>query len=170
MAGLYGRRRLPSASSPNNSTTTERANHSMPTYEYKCEACGHAFEKFQSIMSKPIRKCPKCGKSRVKRLIGTGSGVIFKGGGFYTTDYRSDAYKDSAKNDTGGKPETKSETPAKSDGATPAGAPSKSDTSPAKSESKPADKPKESKAAEPAKPTAQSSAKSSGKSKSQSDS
>jgi putative FmdB family regulatory protein len=71
----------------------------MPTYEYKCEACGFKFEKFQSIKSAPIRKCPHCGKNRVKRLIGTGSGLIFKGGGFYETDYRSEAYKSAAKAD-----------------------------------------------------------------------
>ncbi len=74
----------------------------MPTYEYKCEACGHKFEKFQSIMAKPIRKCPTCGKNKVKRLIGTGAGLIFKGGGFYITDYRSDSYKNAAKADSGG--------------------------------------------------------------------
>jgi putative FmdB family regulatory protein len=73
----------------------------MPTYEYKCEACGHAFEKFQSIMAGPIRKCPKCGKRRVRRLLGTGSGMIFKGSGFYTTDYRSEGYKTAAKADSG---------------------------------------------------------------------
>ncbi|MDP9172737.1 MAG: zinc ribbon domain-containing protein [Planctomycetota bacterium] len=71
----------------------------MPTYEYKCEACGNAFEKFQSIMAPAIKKCPKCGKNKVKRLIGIGSGMIFKGGGFYTTDYRSEAYKSAAKSD-----------------------------------------------------------------------
>ena len=71
----------------------------MPTYEYKCAACGFEFEKFQSIKSGPVRKCPHCGKSRVKRLIGTGSGLIFKGGGFYQTDYRSEAYKTAAKAD-----------------------------------------------------------------------
>jgi putative FmdB family regulatory protein len=71
----------------------------MPTYEYKCDACGHKFEKFQSIKSSPTRKCPHCGKSRVKRLIGTGAGLIFKGGGFYITDYRSEAYKSDAKAD-----------------------------------------------------------------------
>jgi putative FmdB family regulatory protein len=72
----------------------------MPTYEYKCEACGHAFEKFQSMTSAPIRKCPNCGKLKVKRLIGTGAGLIFKGSGFYITDYRSDAYKKDAKGET----------------------------------------------------------------------
>jgi putative FmdB family regulatory protein len=71
----------------------------MPTYEYKCQACGHQFEKFQSIMAAPTRKCPKCGKNQAKRLIGTGSGLIFKGGGFYTTDYRSESYKTDAKSD-----------------------------------------------------------------------
>jgi putative FmdB family regulatory protein len=73
----------------------------MPTYEYKCEACGHAFEKFQSMSSKPVRKCPECGKNAVKRLIGTGAGLIFKGSGFYITDYRSEGYKDKAKADSG---------------------------------------------------------------------
>jgi len=62
----------------------------MPTYEYKCEACGHGFEKFHSIMASPIRKCPKCGKNKVKRLISTGAGLIFKGSGFYITDYGKD--------------------------------------------------------------------------------
>jgi len=69
----------------------------MPTYEYKCEACGHGFEKFHSIMASPIRKCPKCGKNKVKRLLGTGAGLIFKGSGFYITDYRSESYKSGAK-------------------------------------------------------------------------
>ena len=71
----------------------------MPTYEYKCEACGHTFEKFQSMSSAPIRKCPVCGKSKVKRLIVAGAGLIFKGSGFYITDYRSDAYNQAAKKD-----------------------------------------------------------------------
>lgn len=76
----------------------------MPTYEYKCEACGHAFEKFQSIMAAPIKQCPACGKRKVKRLIGIGAGVIFKGGGFYCTDYRSEGYKSAAKSDSASKP------------------------------------------------------------------
>jgi putative FmdB family regulatory protein len=71
----------------------------MPTYEYKCEACGHEFEKFQSIKAPSVRKCPKCGKNKVKRKIGAGAGLIFKGGGFYITDYRSDSYKNAAKSD-----------------------------------------------------------------------
>lgn len=73
----------------------------MPTYEYKCDACGHQFEKFQSITAPAIKKCPVCGKQKVRRLIGPGAGLIFKGSGFYITDYRSDSYKNSAKSDNG---------------------------------------------------------------------
>jgi len=69
----------------------------MPTYDYVCQACQHSFEQFQSITAKSLRKCPECGKQKLKRLIGTGAGVIFKGSGFYETDYRSDSYKKSAK-------------------------------------------------------------------------
>lgn len=72
----------------------------MPTYDYVCEACDHAFEEFQSITAKSLRKCPECGKNKLKRLIGTGAGVIFKGSGFYETDYRSDSYKKAAKADS----------------------------------------------------------------------
>ena len=68
----------------------------MPTYDYECQACGHAFELFQS-MTAPVKKtCPACRKPKLKRLIGTGAGVIFKGGGFYETDYRSESYKKAA--------------------------------------------------------------------------
>jgi putative FmdB family regulatory protein len=59
----------------------------MPTYEYECTKCGHNFERFQQMIDKPVDKCPKCG-SKPKRLIGSGSGLIFKGPGFYATDYR----------------------------------------------------------------------------------
>lgn len=69
----------------------------MPTYEYTCDNCGHRFERFQSIKAGPLRVCPKCGKSRLKRLIGAGAGVIFKGSGFYHTDYRSESYKKAEK-------------------------------------------------------------------------
>jgi putative FmdB family regulatory protein len=82
----------------------------MPTYEYKCDACGFEFEKFQPITAKAIKKCPKCGKSRVRRLIGTGAGLIFKGGGFYTTDYRSESYKSGAKAESGEKAPASKET------------------------------------------------------------
>jgi putative FmdB family regulatory protein len=82
----------------------------MPTYEYRCEACDHEFERFQSIKAPSIRKCPECGKLKVKRLIGIGAGVIFKGSGFYQTDYRSDAYKKAAEKDKPSKPAKSSET------------------------------------------------------------
>ncbi len=73
----------------------------MPTYEYICEDCGYEFEQFQSITARALRQCPKCGKTRLKRLIGTGSGVIFKGSGFYETDYRSKSYKEAEKKEKG---------------------------------------------------------------------
>ncbi len=69
----------------------------MPTYDYLCDSCGHKFEKFQSITARPLRKCPECGKNQLKRLIGTGAGIIFKGSGFYETDYRSESYKEAKK-------------------------------------------------------------------------
>lgn len=65
----------------------------MPTYDYECAACNHTFELFQSITDKHIRKCPECGELKAKRLIGAGSTIIFKGSGFYQTDYRSEEYK-----------------------------------------------------------------------------
>ena len=71
----------------------------MPTYEYECAACNHRFEKYQSMTEKAIKKCPKCGKARAQRVISGGAGVLFKGSGFYQTDYRSKGYKESAKKD-----------------------------------------------------------------------
>lgn len=71
----------------------------MPTYDYKCNACGHVFELFQPMSDRPKRKCPKCAKPALERLIGTGAAIMFKGSGFYHTDYRSDAYKKSAEAD-----------------------------------------------------------------------
>ncbi|MFQ5805712.1 MAG: FmdB family zinc ribbon protein [Phycisphaerae bacterium] len=68
----------------------------MPTYEYACENCGHELERFQSITARPLKKCPECGERSLQRLIGVGGGVIFKGSGFYQTDYRSEAYKKAA--------------------------------------------------------------------------
>ena len=65
----------------------------MPTYDYQCNACDHKFELFQLMSARPIKKCPECGKLKVKRLIGAGSTIIFKGSGFYQTDYRSGEYK-----------------------------------------------------------------------------
>ncbi len=84
----------------------------MPTYEYKCDKCGHQFEQMQGITAKSLRKCPKCGKSALRRLIGTGAGLIFKGSGFYATDYRSENYKESAKKEKPEKTSEKKETTA----------------------------------------------------------
>ncbi|MDB5326711.1 MAG: putative regulatory protein FmdB family [Phycisphaerales bacterium] len=79
----------------------------MPTYEYICDACQHEFEKFQSIKADPVTTCPECGKEHVRRKISGGAAILFKGGGFYETDYRSAGYKESAKKDSeGGAPKT----------------------------------------------------------------
>lgn len=72
----------------------------MPTYEYECEKCGHRFELFQSMSEEPRKRCPKC-RGKVRRLIGTGAGMIFKGSGFYVTDYRSESYKEQKKKESG---------------------------------------------------------------------
>jgi putative FmdB family regulatory protein len=82
----------------------------MPTYEYECQKCGHHFELYQSIKDKPKKKCPKCG-GRLKRLVGTGAGILFKGSGFYQTDYRKPSYTEGAKKEKGGS--TPTETGAK---------------------------------------------------------
>lgn len=68
----------------------------MPTYDYACDACHHEFEVFESISAEPQKKCPKCKKNKLRRLFGAGAGLIFKGSGFYQTDYRSDSYKKAA--------------------------------------------------------------------------
>jgi putative FmdB family regulatory protein len=103
----------------------------MPTYEYLCKNCGHKLEKFQSITANPIKKCPECGKLKLKRLIGTGAGVIFKGSGFYETDYRSENYKKAQKED---KPSEKKKEETKSDKKTQSQ--SKSETKTSKKDSK----------------------------------
>jgi putative FmdB family regulatory protein len=71
----------------------------MPTYEYQCDACGHNFDEFQSMSDANLTKCPKCGKKKLRRVFGAGAAVIFKGSGFYETDYRSESYKSAAKAD-----------------------------------------------------------------------
>jgi putative FmdB family regulatory protein len=71
----------------------------MPTYEYHCDACDHGFDEFQSISEAPLKKCPKCKKPKLRRIFGTGAAVLFRGSGFYETDYRSESYKQAAKAD-----------------------------------------------------------------------
>jgi putative FmdB family regulatory protein len=111
----------------------------MPTYEYSCEKCGGTFELVQSMRDTPLKECPKdlCrqkkwGHGKVKRLIGTGAGLIFKGSGFYITDYRSDSYREAAKKDAPAPPA--SEKPAGKEGkaATPAATPAKPEPKPKK--------------------------------------
>ncbi len=96
----------------------------MPTYDYQCDACEHAWELFQKITDEPIKKCPECGKRKARRLFGTGAAIMFKGSGFYETDYRSDSYKKSAdadkkaaqgKSDSGSAENTKADSPKSSD-------------------------------------------------------
>lgn len=89
----------------------------MPTYDYECDACGHTFELFQSYSAPVEKKCPKCGKLKLRRLFGTGAAIVFKGSGFYQTDYRSDSYKKAAESDkpaSESKSDTKSETKSES--------------------------------------------------------
>jgi putative FmdB family regulatory protein len=120
----------------------------MPTYEYECEKCGKRLEKFQSMTSEPLKKCPACGKNALKRLISGGAGLIFKGSGFYITDYRDSNYKDAAKADTA---------PAKSEGTSTESKPA-ADAKPA-SDSKPTEAAKPAAEAKPkpdAKPPAAS--------------
>ena len=71
----------------------------MPTYEYECTKCGSRFERFQGIKAEPLKRCPKC-RYKVKRLLGSGAGIIFKGSGFYQTDYRSVGYKEAEKRES----------------------------------------------------------------------
>ena len=77
----------------------------MPTYDYVCDGCGHAFELFQSMTENTKKTCPKCKKPKLRRLIGAGGAIMFKGSGFYKTDYRSESYKKGAAADSGGKSE-----------------------------------------------------------------
>lgn len=88
----------------------------MPTYDYECKACKHTWDEFQSMSAKPSKKCPKCGKPKANRKIGSGAGIIFKGSGFYQTDYRSDSYKKSADADSKSSSESKTEAKSESKG------------------------------------------------------
>ena len=98
----------------------------MPTYEYKCLDCGIQFDRFQSITEDPIKQCPECA-GQTKRLIGAGAGLIFKGSGFYITDYRSEGYKESAKKDK--------ESSSSGDGDNKSGDSKSGDSKPSKTES-----------------------------------
>ena len=73
----------------------------MPTYDYECDACGHEMEVFQGINDEVLKKCPECGKNKLRRLFGTGAAIVFKGSGFYETDYRSESYKKEKQNKFG---------------------------------------------------------------------
>jgi putative FmdB family regulatory protein len=87
----------------------------MPTYDYKCTACKHTFEHFQSMKDAVLRTCPACKKKTLERLIGTGAALIFKGAGFYQTDYRSESYKAREKADAAPSADTAASSDAKKD-------------------------------------------------------
>lgn len=106
----------------------------MPTYEYACDKCSHQFEQFQSITDAALRKCPKCGKNALRRLISSGAALLFKGSGFYETDYRSESYKKAAEAES--KPKT--ETPASDPKSAPAPATPAADAKPVESKKAPA--------------------------------
>ena len=81
----------------------------MPTYDYECDACGHTMELFQGINDPVKKKCPECGKNKLKRLFGTGAAMVFNGSGFYQTDYRSEGYKKAAAADSKSKADSGSD-------------------------------------------------------------
>ncbi len=105
----------------------------MPTYDYECDACEHTWELFQRISEDPVKACPECKKKKARRLFGTGAAIMFKGSGFYETDYRSDSYKKGADKDKKSKSDSSSDS--KSDTKSESKSSSKSDSKP-KSESK----------------------------------
>ncbi len=110
----------------------------MPTYDYECRECGHRWELFQQMKENPKRKCPECGRLKARRLIGPGAGIIFKGSGFYQTDYRSQSYQDAAKADKQAeKSDQKSDQKSASEKSSSDSGASKSDSGGSKSESKP---------------------------------
>ena len=82
----------------------------MPSYDYVCDACEHAFEEFQSFSDEVLTKCPKCGRKKLRRLFGSGAAILFKGSGFYETDYRSESYKAAAKKETDSSGKSSSDT------------------------------------------------------------
>ncbi len=137
----------------------------MPTYEYKCKSCGNKWDLFQSMTAKHIRKCPACGKNTAERQFGTGAAIIFKGSGFYETDYRSEDYKKAAEADSkAAKGETAADTKAdsKADTKTDTKSDSKSDGKPeTKAETKSESKGKQAESKAPAKADAKPAAKAS---------
>jgi putative FmdB family regulatory protein len=106
----------------------------MPTYDYECDACKHKFELYQGINDEVQKKCPECKKNKLRRLLGTGAAIVFKGSGFYQTDYRSESYKKSKAADSSS---SSSKSESKSEGG-------KSESSAPKSETKASTKPKKS--------------------------
>ncbi|MCR4413047.1 MAG: zinc ribbon domain-containing protein [Thermoguttaceae bacterium] len=90
----------------------------MPTYDYVCDACEYEFELFQSITADPEKKCPKCGRNKLRRLIGPGAAIVFRGSGFYKTDYRSESYKKAAAADTPASASSNGKANGKADGKT----------------------------------------------------
>lgn len=105
----------------------------MPTYDYQCDGCGHRFEEMQSFKDEPLKVCPQCHQEQLRRLFGTGAAILFKGSGFYETDYRSDSYKQAAKADT--------ETAAKPASTGTNGSAAAPAATPAKTEAKPSSTP-----------------------------
>jgi putative FmdB family regulatory protein len=102
----------------------------MPTYDYQCQACQHRLEAFHAMSAEPLKDCPACGKPKLKRQIGPGAGLLFKGTGFYQTDYRSDSYKKAAEKESGSKKESSAsaESTAKSSASSASSASTSSDS------------------------------------------
>lgn len=109
-------------------------NPTMPTYDYVCDGCDHRFEEMQSFSAQPLKVCPSCGAEKLRRLFGTGAAILFKGGGFYETDYRSDAYKNAAKSESEAPKPSTTEKPAGGAASAPPASPT-SPTTPAKTDS-----------------------------------
>jgi len=99
----------------------------MPTYDYVCDACGHKFEEMQSFKADILKTCPNCAKDSLRRLFGTGAAILFKGGGFYETDYRSEGYKSSEKADSAASKPAETSSPASTPSTGGTATPSKSD-------------------------------------------
>jgi len=109
----------------------------MPTYEYVCDGCQHKFDELQSFSDAPLKKCPACKKSKLRRLFGTGAAVLFKGSGFYETDYRSESYKAGAKADETASKPAETKTDSKAADSTPASTPAPAGKSGKSGKSKP---------------------------------